>query len=320
MNPNLGYWAAWLAPDTPHVATFHAFGEEEPIQLRMARALVAPLVRPFFQRAFAVSEPARRWAASSWKRPLGIIPNGVAMNEFPRREKSQRPGPVKLLFVGRLDQERKGFQFLLEAFGRLTARGVPVSLDVVGHRGRDGYAPSMPGVTYHGQVARDALVARYRGADVFVVPSTGQESFGIVLLEAMATSRAIICSSIEGYRQVVDARGALFVPPRDVDALEHAITRLVAAPEVREEMRSAWNRLRAQAYDWEQVAGRVREEYVSAIALHAHRPGNPSILRVAPEATDGVDMDAQPRSAAACQARVTELVVGSDRITTARAP
>jgi hypothetical protein len=67
LNPALGYWGTWLAPRTPHVATFHAFGEIEPPALRVTRAMMAPLVRPFFQRAIAVSEPARRWAAPSWR-------------------------------------------------------------------------------------------------------------------------------------------------------------------------------------------------------------------------------------------------------------
>jgi phosphatidylinositol alpha-mannosyltransferase len=197
LNPSLGWWAAWLAPSTPHVATFHAYGEREPRALGLARRLLTPLIRPYYQRAFAVSEAARSWAGPSWGASLSIIPNGVDLDAF-------HPGDLppadalRLLFVGRLDQERKGFAHLHEAFLRLRARGVAVTLDVVGERGA-AIAPAGPGIIYHGAVPATDLAARYRACDVFVAPSTGQESFGIVLLEAMASGRPIIASDISGY-------------------------------------------------------------------------------------------------------------------------
>jgi phosphatidylinositol alpha-mannosyltransferase len=145
-----------------------------------------------------------------------------------------------------------------------------VTLDVVGDK--NGAAlPDLPGLTYHGSLALAGLVERYRGCDVFVAPSTGQESFGLVLLEAMATARPIVASAIEGYKKVVDEHGARLVTPRDPEAIEQAIVDLAGDPMLRRRM-GTWNRNRAEAYDWEHIATRVREEYLEAIAMAEHRP------------------------------------------------
>jgi len=274
LNPSMGYWATWMAPRTPHVATFHAFGEKESLALKIARGIWAPLVRPFYQRSIAVSEPARRWAEPSWGRELQIIPNGVSIKNFrPDARPHRDDGPLRLLFVGKLVDPRKGFRYLVEAYQRLRARGVAVELDVVGDGGDGNDLPQLPGLVYHGSVSLQRLAEMYRSCDVFVAPSTGQESFGLVLLEAMATARPIICSAIAGYQQVVDEHGARLVPPRDPGAIEEAVVALAADPTLRWRM-GVWNRNRAESFDWEHVAARVREEYVESIEmkLGARRP------------------------------------------------
>ena len=272
LNPALGYWSTWLAPHTPHVATFHAFGEHESRALKIARAVMAPLVRPYYQRSIAVSDPAKRWAAPSWKKPLSIIPNGVSLRTFrPDPRRSTEGGPLRLLFVGKLSAPRKGFRYLVEAYARLRQRGAQVSLDVVGDRNGVKAPPELPGLRYHGSLPLTELVERYRHCDVFVAPSTGQESFGIVLLEAMATARPIIASAIEGYKQVLDEHGARLVAPSDSEALEQAVVDLASDPMLRRRM-GVWNRNRAEAYDWEHIADSVREEYVEAIELHRRGP------------------------------------------------
>ena len=88
---------------------------------------------------------------------------------------------------------------------------------------------------------------------MFVAPSTGQESFGIVLLEAMSVARPIVCSDIAGYRQVILDEGAELVPPRDSAGLARAIATLVRDPARRMRM-GELNRAHAQQFDWDVLA------------------------------------------------------------------
>jgi phosphatidylinositol alpha-mannosyltransferase len=223
---------------------------------------------PLIQGAVAVSSAAAAYAAGTWSRPITVIPNGVSTQIFSPRPNA--PADVlRLLFVGRLSDERKGIKYLLEGFRAARERGISVTLDVVGENWGTPILP-VEGVTFHGRLPLDQLVERYRSCDAFVAPSTGQESFGIVLLEAMACGKALICSDIDGYRSTAAHEGALLVPPCSADALASAIEALASDPVSKLRM-GEFNRARAAGYDWTHVAGRLREEYLLAIA----RSGKP---------------------------------------------
>jgi phosphatidylinositol alpha-mannosyltransferase len=247
--------------------------------LRWARKAWGATLFPWIQRAIAVSEPAARYAAGAWRRELPIIPNGVPTDIFRPAERpaaSAGPaGPVKLLFVGRIGDARKGARFLFEAYAGLVARKLPVTLDVIGELGQAAPPPDLPGLTYHGAIGFDQLTAMYRACDVFVAPSTGGESFGIVLLEAMASAKPVVCSDIEGYRQVATTEGSTLVPPSDAAALERALAGVVGTdPEIRQR-HGELNRRHAEAFDYDRLAERVRAEYLLAIEAcgRAARPG-----------------------------------------------
>ncbi|HEY6033843.1 MAG TPA: glycosyltransferase family 4 protein, partial [Kofleriaceae bacterium] len=222
-QPALSYWSVWATRSVPHVATFHAYAEAEAKAFTLTRQLWGRTMFPWFQRAIAVSEAAATYASAVWKRPLAIIPNGVPTNVFAAAPVKPHAGPVKLLFVGRLGDTRKGAPYLFDAYRMLRERGVDVSLDVAGELGNAEPPPAIDGLTYHGAVSLPRLVELYRDCDVFVAPSTGQESFGIVLLEAMASAKPIVCSDIAGYRQVATTDGAHLVPPKSAVALADAI-------------------------------------------------------------------------------------------------
>ena len=268
LTPLLAYYALWFSPRAAHVCTFHMYAEEEGLGSRMMRGLLASRVFPRFERGIAVSPAAADYAGRVWTRPLTVIPNGVATATFVPPEDQEGAAapqsPLRLLFVGHWRDPRKGLAHLLEACRILHATGTPVHLDVVG----DGTAAAtnQRGVTFHGPVTAESVLAeRYASCDLFVAPSTGQESFGIVLLEAMACGRPIVCSDIPGYRHVVDRAGARLVSPGDADALAQVIGHLAREPVLRREM-GASNRRRAEAYRWDHVASRVRQEYLDAIA------------------------------------------------------
>ena len=277
LQPALSYWSVWLTRRVPHVATFHAYMEEEGTLLRWARKAWGATMFPWIQRAIAVSEPAARYASLAWSRELSVIPNGVPTDIFTPPEHAihghhghhhhaLHHGPVKLLFVGRIGDARKGARYLFDAYAGLVARKLPVTLDVVGELGSADPPPQLPGLTYHGAVPFERLAQFYRACDVFVAPSTGQESFGIVLLEAMASAKPVVCSNIEGYRQVATTDGSTLVAPSNARALEEALVGVIRTdPEIRRR-HGEINRRHAEQYDYDRLAERVRHEYKLAIA------------------------------------------------------
>jgi phosphatidylinositol alpha-mannosyltransferase len=140
----------------------------------------------------------------TWKKkPLAIIPNGIRTELYKAIAPPNSAGPLRLLFVGHWRDTRKGLPYLLEACEKLTARSIPWTLDVVGDGGKVARS-ELPSVHYHGAISSEQRIAElYASCDVFVSPATGMESFGIVLLEAMASGRPIVCSDIAGYRHAV---------------------------------------------------------------------------------------------------------------------
>lgn len=265
--PLLAPWSALFAGKAALVGTFHAFAEKEELTPRLLRWCSAPVVLPRFDRAIAVSEPAASYARFVWKRELAIIPNGIATDLFRSTPQPvHAPGdPLRLLFVGHWRDGRKGLPILLAAFAKLRTQGVLVTLDVIGSGPEGREPPSIPGVRFVGPISEASEIAAHlRTCDVFVAPSIGQESFGIVLLEAMASARAIICSDIAGYREVVGETNALLVAPGSPELLATAIEQLATSPERRRAMGEA-NVLRADRYAWSSVVHRVRAEYVAAL-------------------------------------------------------
>jgi phosphatidylinositol alpha-mannosyltransferase len=265
--PLLPYYALWFSPRAAHICTFHMYAETESAVSLAARRLLGRRIFPGFDRAVAVSRPAAAYAARAWTRTVSVIPNGVPTQTFrPGASGSGRPPrSLRLLFVGNWRDARKGLPYLLQSFARLRARGLALELDVVGEGTAE--APSIPGVTFHGRVAAEAeLVGYYQRCDLFVSPATGQESFGIVLLEAMACGKPVVCSDIPGYRQVVDPEGARLVPASNVDALAEAIASLVGDPDRRQAMGEV-NRRRAETFDWESITTRIRDEYEAALRI-----------------------------------------------------
>ena len=273
LQPTINYYAIWSAGSAARVGTFHAFMEDEGTAMLWARKAMGALMFRGYDRGIAVSPAAEQSARQVFRGPLAIIPNGIrtalyaglAANEPTAR------GPLRMLFVGHWRDARKGLPHLIDACAQLTARKIAWTLDVVGDGGGRARSP-LAGVTYHGPIrAEHELAARYAACDVFVSPATGAESFGIVLLEAMASGRAIVCSDLEGYRYAVGSgagSGARLVPPSSAGALADALGELAADPEIRARL-GARNRERVAQFEWDRLVGRVRDEYV--IGLRARR-------------------------------------------------
>jgi phosphatidylinositol alpha-mannosyltransferase len=212
----------------PMIATFHASGD-------LAHMWTRPPLRSLMQRLtfrVAVSESALETAQANWNGDDYVtLWNGIEVD----RVASAVPTPAlrpAVLFIGR-HEPRKGLAVLLDAWPRVDR---PADLWVLGGgpqsdelRGR-----AVPNVEWLGTVSDRERDARLRGATIFCAPSLGGESFGVVLLEAMAASTPIVASAIDGYQNVARAdRDALLVPPGDVDALAGALRRLLDDAELR---------------------------------------------------------------------------------------
>lgn len=249
----------------PLVATFHANADRElPLQRALRAAASGALSRIDF--GIAVSRAAKAFARTVYRGRTAVVPNGVDLARFTVAARATRDArrPLRLLFVGRFAEPRKGFSVLLDALALLRAQGRRVDADVVGAGPPDRFAPRSAGlaVRFHGRVTDAALAERYREADLFCAPSLGGESFGMVLVEAMAAGCPVVASDLPGYAEA--ARGAaLLVPPGDAGALAAALGRAGEDAALRARLAQR-GRVRADALCWTRVAARVLHVYRSA--------------------------------------------------------
>jgi phosphatidylinositol alpha-mannosyltransferase len=265
LSPSVSILSCWAARG-PVVATWHS-------SMQRSRALAAmyPLAQTALEKVsarIAVSEAARQTLVEHMGGDAVLIPNGVDCSAFGGVEPLPGwPGEGHaLLFLGRIDEPRKGLPVLLGALPIIAARHPGVRLLVAGpgdvEEFREGLSPDLATrVEFLGLVSEETKRRAFVSADLYVAPNTGGESFGIVLLEAMASGTPVLASDIEAFRRVVDGgrSGATFVNEDPADLARTAIALLDDAEERARLAREGL--LRAQAFDWETVARRVVEVY-----------------------------------------------------------
>jgi phosphatidylinositol alpha-mannosyltransferase len=249
-----------------NIATFHAFGGWSPAYEFGRRVMGGYAAR--LHGRIAVSGAARHFIDRYFQGDYRVIPNGVDVDRFQRAVPLARwqDGTFNLLFVGR-HEPRKGLLDLLKAYRILRKTGCNCRLLVVGTGPQEREARRyvltrrMVGVEFLGRVSDEAKAQLFRTADVFISPATGGESFGIVLLEAMAAGAPIVASDIHGYKGVL-RRGeqGLLVPPRSPKEVAAATARLLADPALRATM-SASGRARAEEFSWDRVTAKVEAYY-----------------------------------------------------------
>jgi phosphatidylinositol alpha-mannosyltransferase len=257
-----------------NVGTFHAFNSSN-----MAYFYGKQVLKPFYKRLhgrIAVSGAARDFVSRHFRGELRVIPNGIDYARFATRlEPIGRFDDDRLdvLFVGRLEK-RKGLEYLLRAWPLVRAAVPQARLLVVGGGRRlDLYrrwirTRGWSDVHFIGYVSADDLVRYYQTSDVFCAPSTGQESFGIVLLEAMASGRPIVATRIPGYAEVLhDGVEGVLVEPRSASALAAGLIPLLQDAELRRRMGER-GRVEAARYDWSRVADQVLDLYEETIDAH----------------------------------------------------
>ncbi len=253
-----------------NVGTFHAYRDTHLIYQYARR-----LFQPFFNRLdgkIAVSEAAKDTVARYFGGEYAIIPNGIDVNRFGgehvRPLEKYADGKLNILFVGRLEP-RKGFRYLLQAFpyvkeefpqARLIVVGAYLRREIARHL-RYAREHHLTGVKFVGPVSDEELPRYYRSCHVFCAPSIGFESFGIVLLEAMAAGKPIVACNIPGYRDLLtDGKEGLLAEPKNERALAEAIIRILRDPALQRRM-GEQGRIKAPQYSWREVALQVLDYY-----------------------------------------------------------
>jgi phosphatidylinositol alpha-mannosyltransferase len=249
-----------------NVATFHAYAGFSPAYEFGSKILGRYANR--LHGRIAVSAAARHFIDRFFPGDYKVIPNGVDVERFRRAVPLARwqDGTHNILFVGR-HEPRKGLLDLLKAYRILRKTGCNCRLLVVGSGPQEREARryiatrGLGGVEFLGRVTDDEKAQLFKTASVYVSPATGGESFGIVLLEAMAAGCPIVCSDIHGYKGVVRRdREGILVPPRKPKAIAAATARLLADPVLRANMAES-GRARAEEFSWERVTAKVEAYY-----------------------------------------------------------
>ncbi|MDD5126771.1 MAG: glycosyltransferase family 4 protein [Dehalococcoidales bacterium] len=261
--------------ETPAVGTFHASGGKPWYNI------CTPVGKFFLKKWYrkldakiAVSPPALGYISKYFPGEYTILPNGIDTNHFhpdvaPLDEFND--GKLNILFVGRLEK-RKGVDYLLDAYRMLKPDFPNTRLIIVGpgvrlrHKYEKRVAKNrLTDVVFRGYVSFDDLPRYYKSATVVCAPATGWESFGIVLLEAMATNKPLVASNIEGYATVVsDGEDGLLVPPRNSVKLAEALRRVLTDPALQQKL-AAHGREKALRYDWNNITHRLVEVYQKAV-------------------------------------------------------
>lgn len=270
--PSVSMAAAMLS-SAPLVGTFHAA-----LGRSVSRAIASAPMRLYMERIgvrIAVSEEARRTLIEHHGGDAVIIPNGVETASFRRASTDSRwmatdSRPV-IVFLGRLDEPRKGLSVFAGAIEGVLDK-MPGARFLIAGRGdapeiRRQVARFGDSVSFLGGISDEEKASLLAGASLYVAPQTGGESFGIVLVEAMAARTAVVASDIPAFRAVLeDGRAGVLFETGSSAALVDQLLGLLADKARLEDLSKAGQRASLQ-YDWEVVADKVFEVYRLAIDM-----------------------------------------------------
>jgi phosphatidylinositol alpha-mannosyltransferase len=274
-------WHAVRAARVPVVATAHTAQEQARV-LRWSAATAGRRVMSRVDLWTAVSDDAAATLARYCPTEPRLVPNALDLDAFAAPQLEPSPaGPARLLFLGRLEEPRKGLAVALEAFDRITRAGADAVLDVAGPGDLDAVArrlrPRLPDavrerVTALGPVDLPEKAELLARADVVLAPQLGGESFGIVVAEAMAAGAAVLASDLPAFRRLLhDGECGVLVPPGDAGAWTRALTDLLADPDRRTFLGKQAQEAVAHL-DWERVTGALLDVYAEALSLRGGGP------------------------------------------------
>jgi len=273
VTPSLGMMACWSAIG-PIVATFHAAIDGRS-KMMSSGAWILQATLEKVRARIAVSEEARRTVVQHLGGDAVLVPNGVDVERFasaPSRPEWSTPGTMA--FLGRVDEGRKGLDVLLAALPAIAASRPDVRLLVAGPGETDAVAALPDDISRRvhllGRVSEQEKAELLSSVELYVAPHIGGESFGIVLLEAMAAGSPVLASDLEAFKDVLDGGrcGALFAAG-DPASLASTASALLADPGRRAQLVAAGS-ARASEYDWVRVARQVVAVY-ETVAGHGEK-------------------------------------------------
>ena len=262
---------ACMIHDGPLVATFHA-ALTKSRWLAMSDTLLQPFLEKLSGR-IAVSDAARKVIVEHLGADAVVIPNGVAVSDY--TDARPLPGYPRaggtVGFIGRYDEPRKGMDVLVPALEKLVPQRPGLRLLVAGRGEAEEFLAGVPRavrerIDLMGQVSEHDKARMLKSVDVYCAPNTGQESFGVILLEAMAARTPIVASELEAFKRVLGGgvAGQLF-PIGDSAALARELARVLDDAALRRRLVEAAAKA-VVPYDWSTVVKEVLRVYELAIA------------------------------------------------------
>ena len=262
ITPSIALLALW-ATERPVVATFHA-ATPRSRSLQLAGGVLRRVTeKP--HAAIAVSETARQVVARQLSRDAVVIPNGIRFADFTRTQRPATTAGRRLVFLGRADEPRKGLDVLLAALPAIRSAVPGLEVIIAGQGAR----PLPPHCVRLGLVSDAEKIDLLGSADVFVAPHRARESFGIVVVEAMASGVPVVAADLAPFADLLGpavpggpAAGRLF-PAGDPQALARCVIEVLHRPDPGA---TALALERARRYDWSAVGDAVLAVYRATVA------------------------------------------------------
>lgn len=264
--------------NTVNVATFHA-NIPKTMMSRTVVKVVTPYTKSvlkYIHKFTAVSDAAAEYVCTLTEQPVAIIPNGIDLDRYkaPARRADKRKHKT-IFYVGRLEG-RKGVKYLLQAFALVQEKDPETSLIIAG----DGPEREklemladdlkLRNVTFAGYISEEEKLKYMKDADLFTAPALYGESFGIVLLEAMASGLVTVAGDNPGYSSVMQGLGTIsLVDPKDSDEYARRLHLLLNEPDLRKLWR-VWAADEIKQYSYSNVVSQYEEIYDQALKNHGN--------------------------------------------------
>jgi len=263
--PSSSLLTCWAARG-PLVATWHSSHERS--RMLSAGYYVAQTAMEKIRGRIAVSEAARETLVRHIGGDAVLIPNGVRVADFRDQESVSLEGTQKILFLGRIDEPRKGLEVLLKALPQVFTELDRCEVVIAGPGDPEEYSDFLDPrwkdrVNFVGAISDEEKRRILCQVDLYVAPNIGGESFGIVLAEAMAAGTAVVASDLPAFDRVLQSgkSGKLF-PVGDSEALSAAMIELLTNPDQRRALVESGN-IRVMDFDWDHVVEDVIAVYES---------------------------------------------------------